>query len=478
MLPRNDMFGRKKLVSDAAEITDVNVIEELNQALAVHAFNRGQIEYLWNYYRGNQPVLERVKTVRPEITNRIVENRANEIVSFKVGYLCGEPIQYVGRTSGELVSEGIADLNEMMLVANKPARDKEIVEWRYLCGTAYRMVLPSRLDDPDEAPFQIFTLDPRDTFVVYSTDVEERPLFGVKYHDSREEGTVYDVYSGRWFWRIAGNRILESRPHSLGCVPILEYPESNARLGAFEVVLPLLDSINNVDSNRMDAIEQTVQAFIKFVNCDITAEDFAALKELGAIKVKSSDGAPADVDVVKNELDQNQSQVTKEDAYNAVLTICGMPNRNGGSSTSDTGAAVEMRDGWSAAEARAKDSEISFKEAERRMLRLVLRILRDTGGLSEAAYRLRLRDITIQFTRRNYENIQSKSQVLTTMLQNEKIHPRLAFEHCGMFSDAEDAYRISEEYYNSQQETDQNLAGSQVEITHESELETQRQDKS
>lgn len=34
-----------------------------------------------------------------------------------------------------------------------------------------------------------------------------------------------------------------------------------------------------------------------------------------------------------------------------------MPNRNGNASTSDTGSAVIMRDGWSDAEARAKDSE-------------------------------------------------------------------------------------------------------------------------
>ena len=57
----------------------------------------------------------------------------------------------------------------------------------------------------------------------------------------------------------------------------------------------------------------------------------------------------------------------------------------------------------------------------------------------------------IRFTRRNYENIQSKAQVLTTMLANDKIHPRLAFEHCGMFVDAELAYKESMEYYDEAQ---------------------------
>lgn len=74
------------------------------------------------------------------------------------------------------------------------------------------------------------------------------------------------------------------------------------------------------------------------------------------------------------ELNQGQTQVVVDNLYDAVLTIVGMPNRNGGLSTSDTGSAVIMRDGWSAAEARAKDSETTFKKSEREFLRLVLKL--------------------------------------------------------------------------------------------------------
>ena len=37
------------------------------------------------------------------------------------------------------------------------------------------------------------------------------------------------------------------------------------------------------------------------------------------------------------------------------------------------------------------------------------------------------------------------------MLKNEKIHPRLAFEHCGMFVDSDLAYTISVEYAEEQE---------------------------
>lgn len=445
------LYGRKTITTDATVITDKNVVAELEKAMNTHIFNRNDIEYLWKYYRGEQPILLRTKDVRPEICNKIVENRANEIVSFKVGYLCGEPIQYVGRNGDDNVSAGISQLNEMMFSENKAAQDKEIVEWQMICGTAYRLVLPDTQVDEDDAPFEMYTLDPRDSFIVYSSEVGKKPKLGVKYWTDEFGQNTYSVYSDDRFWKIKDGKVVESKAHGLGMIPIFEYPANNAKQGAFEIVLPLLDELNNIASNRMDGIEQFIQSFIKFINCDIDEEQFKALKEMGAIKVKSVDGANADVDVVSTELSQSQTQVTKEDVYNAILTICGMPNRNGGSSTSDTGAAVLLRDGWSLAEARAKDSELMFKRAEQNVLRLILKICRETEGTPTEVSKLRLKDIALQFTRRNYEAIQSKSQVLVSMLQQPKIHPRLAFESSGLFIDSERAYSLSMEYYEEQQ---------------------------
>ena len=447
-----EMYGRRVITTDATEITSANIIDELNKAFNTHNLNRLEIEYLWNYYRGKQPILYRKKTVRPEICNKIVENRANEIVSFKVGYLCGEPIQYVGRNGDESVSRAIAELNEMMFSENKATQDKEIVEWQMIAGTAYRLVLPDALGEEDEAPFEMFTLDPRDTFVVNSSEVGNKPMFAVKYRVDSELNRICSVYSVDWYWRIVGDKIVESKPHALGIIPIFEYPANNARLGAFEIVLPMLDAINNVASNRMDGVEQFIQAFVKFVNCDIDEEQFKALKDLGAIKVKSVDGSAADVSIVTQELNQVQTQTLVDYLYQTVLTICGMPNRNGGSSTSDTGAAVIMRDGWTLAESRAKDSELMFKKSEHEVLKLILRIIRDTEGLSVDIYNLKLKNLSLQFTRRNYENVQSKSQVLVSMLQQNKIHPRLAFTSSGLFTDPESAYQLSKEYSEEQEQ--------------------------
>lgn len=438
------MFGRRVIYTDESEITRKNIVGVLNKAMAVHYSNRSEIQYLYDYYRGKQPILGRTKDIRPEINNKLIENRANEIVSFKVGYLMGEPIQYVNRSGNETATDGINRLNEFVFAEDKSTKDKEIADWFTICGTAFRMVIPDSLgDEPDEAPFEIYTLDPRDAFVVYFNGLGNKPVMGVKYIVKEDSTIVYSVYTDTMYFEVAGDSVVKAQPHSLGSIPIIEYPANSARLGAFEIVLSLLDSINEIGSNRLDGIEQFVQALLMFKGVDVDADDFDTLREKGGIKVPLE----GDVKYLVQELNQTQTQTLVDYMYQTVLTICGMPNRNGGSSTSDTGSAVIMRDGWSAAEARAKDTELMFKMSEKQFLKLAIRITNDLKNMG-----LKLADIEIRFTRRNYENIQEKTQVLTTMLSNDKIHPQLAFEHCGLFVDPEIAYTKSMKYAEEREE--------------------------
>ena len=440
--------GRRVIKTDETEVTVENVISILDKALPYHEKNRQEIVYLWNYYKGLQPVLDRKKEVRPEICNKIVENRANEIVSFKTGYLMGEPLQYVSRGEGD-IAEAINRLNEYVFAEEKPTKDKELADWFHICGTSFRMVLPDEeVGEEDDSPFEIYTLDPRNTFVVYHNGLGNKPILGVKYVIDEQAIVHYSCYSRYEYFEIVEGKVVKHEPHILGDIPIVEYPLNLARIGAFEIVLPLLDAINVTDSNRVDGVEQFIQALMVFYNIDISSEKYKELREEGAIKVQDIDpNMKAKVEYLVNNMSQGETQTLKDDMYQTVLTICGMPNRNGGSSTSDTGSAVIMRDGWSAAEARAKDAELMFKKSERIFLRLVLNICKTLKGMD-----LRVSNVEIRFTRRNYENILQKAQVLDLMLKNNKIHPRLAFEHCGLFVDSDLAYTLSEEYAKAQEE--------------------------
>ena len=307
--------------------------------------------------------------------------------------------------------------------------------------------------EDDESPFEIYTLDPRNTFVVYNNGLGNKPILGVKYVVDENGVVHYSCYSDHEYFEIVESKVIFYDTHILGEIPIIEYPLNMARIGAFELVIPLLDAINLTDSNRLDGVEQFIQALMLFHNVDISSEDFDELRERGAIKFKDIDPQlKAEINYLVSNLNQGETQTLVDHMYQTVLTICGMPNRNGGSSTSDTGSAVIMRDGWSAAEARAKDSELMFKKSERIFLKVVLNICRTLADMD-----LKVCNVEIRFTRRNYENILQKAQVLDLMLKNNKIHPRLAFEHCGLFVDSDLAYTLSAEYAEEQEQKAQEL---------------------
>ena len=185
------LYGRTVIYSSETDITRENLIDVLDKATHVHEKNRGEIEYLYNYYRGKQPILNKDKKHRPEINNKIVENHAYEIVEFKKGHWFGEPVQYVRR--GENAKENLIPLlNEFMFLADKAKKDKELIEWSLIGGTAYRLIVPDAYY-PD-VPFVIDTLDPRSTFVVYNNGTGKRPLMGVKYIKTEDDNILYSVY--------------------------------------------------------------------------------------------------------------------------------------------------------------------------------------------------------------------------------------------------------------------------------------------
>ena len=439
-------YGRTQIFTDVDEITSDNVIGVLQKAMTKHNKNRGEIEYLYNYYKGKQPILSRTKDVRPEICNKIVENWANEIVSFKVGYLCGSPIQYVSGNSDDDISDKIDRLNRYMEARGKASKDKDLFEWQMIAGTSFFMAIPS----DDDVPFDLFTLDPRTTFVIYKNDYTKEPLAGCTYVNYIDNGVSikkFTVYTkDECFTFKERDKQATAEPHLLNSIPIIEYPANNARLGAFEIVLDLLDAINDIDSNRLDGVEQFIQSLMVVYNATLGDETGNSIREKGLIELKSVGENKADIKLITQELNQDQTQTLKKDIMQRVREIVGLPSQGDGSTgdSSNNGAMI-LKGGWENAETRAKESEIMYRQSDRKFLKLVLGIC--------AGYRkgfvLDYKDVDVRFTRRNYENLQVKSQVLTTMLATDKIAPKLAFQSSGLFIDPEEAYRESMEYYDN-----------------------------
>lgn len=459
------LTGRRKIRTTAREIHAGNVRDVLEAALAVHSMNAAEIGYLWDYYRGRQDIRHKQKYVRENINNKVTINRANEIVTFKTAYLLNEPIQYISHGGSDDLSERVSTLNEYMRAEDKESKDKEIVDWMHVCGVAERLVLTDEMARvEDGAPFYVYTIDPRDAFVIYSAAIGERPMAGVILQLDENGKRFATVYTENRCFTVTRDGVTEAS-HILGGIPLVEYVNNEARMGAFEGVISVLNAINQLESDAVDSVQDFVNGFDVFQNCDIEDGAYADLSIGGkAVKIKTvTQGMEAKVYRVASELSQSGVQQRVDDLTDAYLTICGMPNRNGGSSTSDTGQAVIFRDGWSEAESRAKDTEKLYVRSERQFLRIVLTICAAKSPLA-----LELKDIGVNFARKSLNNLQSRFQCLCEGLANDYIHPESVFNAFGdIFGDKAKAYQMGMAWHDEQERTEEERLNRELDLERE-----------
>lgn len=445
--PEKRLFGRKIILSDYTEdeLDEQTISKILTDKFYIHESNIEEINYLYDYYKGKQNILNKVKVVRENINHKVLENNAYFIVEFKKGYVFGEPIQYVQR--GDSANDEVLILNSYMLAEDKQVKDSDLSEWLYIGGVAPRMVIPEK--DNEESPFSLYNLNPQNAFVVYNNGLGNKPLFGVTYYINEKGNKVGTIYTKNKVYSFKGDsakfdvKFVDN--HVLKRIPIFEYTLNQSRLGIIEIVKSLLDVLNDIDSNDMDAIDQFVQSLVVFVNNDVDAETFKELMELGAVKVKTENpSTPADVKLLVNDMSHADTKVYYDRIYNQMLTIVGVPSKNDKASGGDTGQARLLGEGWTMADERAKQDENAFKKTAKEELKLILDICRRSpaSGISQ----LKLKDVDIKFTRNKSDNLLVKAQSLS-MLKQAQIAPDIAMTVSGLFSDPNETYYKSKEYY-------------------------------
>lgn len=439
------LTGRRPIETPETEINQTNVLKVvMGKAEPIHLLNKNEIRFLHNYYLGSQPVLHRTKEYHAEITNRIVENHANECVGFYTGYMSGTPCSYVRSETATGDGEEIARLSNALQYEGKDSLDRRLWQWMLECGQGYRIVLPDKGYNgnyPDETPLLVDVPDPDMAYVIYNSGIGHKPIANVLHIPRNYQNDLNDlicVYTPNQYFEIDNGKVTKSENHSLGMLPMVEYKLNPERMGLFEPAIPVLDAINDLESNRLDGVAQFIQSIMVFTNCLVDKDALDQVKELGAMCLKSTSGLPASVSQIANELDQQQSQTLLDSMLNVYRSLTAMPSATGSeNATSDNVGAVIVRNGWNHTEARAQQYENMFKFAERQSLSVMLKILRDTAGS-----RLMASDVEIRLPRRQYDNLQSKVQVFIQMLDSSA-DPHLAFEISHLYTDPEAAYQAS-----------------------------------
>lgn len=461
-------LGRRMLMTDEREITKDNIIQVVSKAFMEHQENVAEAVYLFEYERGNQPILNREKKIRSDLNATVVENNASKIVDVHLGYCFSNPITFVQRAkieptkkqkralfgflkkkdedNGENIDDlKIAMLNKMMQEQSKSAKDIALGRNLFICGVGYQMMLPNR--NPSRySPFELLVPSPLTTFVVYSNDAYREPVLGCTYfiHD---DGTItLTAYSSRFCYTIEHElnttdyHLKENiTPNPLRRIPVVEFA-LNDRMGIFEKVIPLMDAMNLVDSDRINDILQHVQSLLWMHNCQVNEEGKKNLVDGdGVIMTKSTgDGKEAKITYLNQTLNESEVQKLVDHLNSQLEQITSTPSWQEASGGSTTGA-MQLSNGWQCLEISAKTVEQLFTEPEMQIIDLAIEIIKADQRPYDGLKDIETADVEIRFCRTKTYDLVSKTNSLVALL-NAGVDGLTSFNTVGLFTDPQQAW--------------------------------------
>lgn len=464
-------LGRRRLMTDVKEITKDNIISVVTKAFMEHQETVAEEVFLFEYEKGNQPILGREKKIRSDINATVVENDAAKIVDVHLGYCFSNPITFVQRAKVEPTKKQkksllgfmkkkdneestddlkIAMLNKMMQEQGKASKDIELGRNLFICGVGYQIVFPSR-DKNKYAPFELLVPSPLTTFVVYSNDAYREPVLGCTY-SIHDDGTItLTAYSKNFCYTIEHElntvdyRLKEEiKPNPLRKIPIVEF-SLNDRMGIFEKVIPLLDAKNLVDSDRINDILQHVQSLLWMHNCQVNEEGKKNLVDGdGVIMTKSTgDGKEAKITYLNQTLNESEVQKLVDHFSSQIEQITSTPSWQEASGGSTTGA-MQLSNGWQCLEISAKTVEQLFTEPEMQIIDLAIETIKADMRPYDGLKDIETADVEIRFCRTKTYDLVSKTNSLVALL-NAGVDGLTSFNTVGLFTDPQQAWIDSKE---------------------------------
>ena len=442
--------GRIVIYTDAKEITNDNIISILRDAIIEHDVNSARIQYLLDYDAGIQP-LQRVKKTRTDIDCQCVDNVANEITEFNLGFKWGNPISLVqnGKGEDENLTNAIASLNKCYESQNSRQKQQELARYVEICGVGYVYIDINTEWQEGESYFTYDVLDPRTTFVVRSLYYKDkRVILAGTYRKEKNSNTrYYTCFSKDFRYEITDglkitngketernkwgflNRSGEENP--LHKIPIIEYIRSYDRMGCFERQISEMDNLNLLISDFTNDVEQNTQAIwhgndvdfpkeiIKNEDGSVTEVDKKPSTNEWVLTYTSKDGRQPYINPLAVDYDYSGMLNNMQARRQLILQKCNVPQRNDNSGGS-TGVAMSDATGWSQAETAAAKQQLITDGSKMDEVKVVLSAIRESENVSQDDPLLKLKatDVQPNIKRQKTYEMSTKVNAMATLLSH------------------------------------------------------------
>lgn len=401
--------GRKEIFTDVESITSKNIIEVLQKAMLDFTNVSNDCKSLINYEKGVQPIT-REKTYRSDINCQCIDNVANEITDFKLGFQWANPTTFVQRgeknNSEFNIADAISILNDQYDIAGIRKNTQKLGYFVETTGIGYVLIdINSDGWEEGDSYFTHDVLDNSCTFIVKSSlYLDRRPMLGVtfrtdecgnRYFTCFTPGNRYEIYNltkiigedaekkaDKW---VEGERSGEKNP--LGIIPIVEYIRSHDRMGCFERQISEMNNLNLLISDFTNDVEQNTQAIwhtndVEFPKKNVENPDGTTHEE--TIRPKANDwlqtyttpdGKTPSIKPLSIDYDYEGMLNNIITRRALILQKCNVPQRNDNSGGS-TGIAMDSATGWTAAETSASKQQSIIDDSKMKELKVVLRAIK------------------------------------------------------------------------------------------------------
>ncbi len=462
--------GRIKIYTDVKEITKDNVIQVLSTAMTKHELNRTQIRDLINFEKGDQP-LKREKKVRTDIDIKSISNLAHQITEFWLGYFWGNHMAFVQKSDKHPTDSNPTDsdsaitlLNEMYDAENMESKDQLLAYYLEVCGICCQLIDIKRNPDDDDAAFDLVTLNPLYSFVVYSSDAYERPVMGVSYSEDENGSKIFTCVTDDAIYEIRdmvefvrgtktrkGKKITKGKDgvqvNPFGRVNIVEFERSTDRTGVFERQLDELNALNILESDLCNDVSQTTQANWWGNDIELDTDDNGKVKGPQAgqwiLTKTNGNGKQPNIKGLVLNYDYTGVLANIQAKHDGILERTFTPKQTEQSGGSTTGA-TSLSSGWTATEAVACKQAAIIKRGFKERNRLALIAIKKSPDTDPESPLLKLKnsDIEIRPIRQKTFDMATKINSLATMVQNF-VHPRVAMEAIDFFPNLAEAVEDS-----------------------------------
>jgi hypothetical protein len=245
-------------------------------------------------------------------------------------------------------------------------------------------------------------------------------------------------------------RVLESKPIIPQGHRVNEYYFNRKRMSFLEICKDIFDDINYVENLDKDDIESFVNAIMVFTNAEVNKTAMDAIKEYGAVSIKSTDQKKASVELLQSRLKSLDTQIFYLRKLSALHDILGVPQaQNNGTMNAETGKAMLTGQGFTSSSIRIEGEEEAFRCYDRNSLKVILKICKKSTNSD--IKNLKASSIDIRFNRDMNDNLLVKTQALNNLI-TAQIPPEVANSVIGLFSDPVSVSKLQRKYMEEQQQ--------------------------